>query len=167
MTKKLSFTHENLLAYIHYDPETGFFTRKIATSWTKVGDKCDCENIKGYLEFNVLGKLVRSHRLAFFYMTGEWPTLQIDHIDGNKKNNQWSNLREVDNKTNCENKRNKNKNNTSGYTGVVYKEKSNKYQAQIRVNGKMIYAGLHDTAELAYEAYLAAKIKYHKGYVNE
>lgn len=153
---------EELAKYISYDPETGVFTRLLASSHAKPGPIDNRINVKGYLEFWILGKLVRAHRLAFYIMTGKWPNHQIDHIDGDKTNNRWSNLRDVTNRTNCENKKTKNNNNTSGFLGVSARKGG--FEARIGVGGKLMYLGVYATGELAHAAYLEAKAKYHKGY---
>lgn len=158
-------TEEDLirvLQKIEYNPKTGVFIRKVDSSWAKAGDICGATNSKGYIEFNILGKLVRAHRLAFFIMTGRWPTLTIDHIDGDKKNNRWANLREVDNKTNCENKKSINRNNTSGFTGV--RAKNGGYEARIKSGGKLISLGVFGSTQQAHEMYMKNKVQLHKGY---
>lgn len=86
----------------------------------------------------------------------------VDHIDRNKLNNTLSNLRVVSKQVNEWN-RDRYENNTSGYTGVRFKRDNSKnpYQAIIKVNGKTLCLGSYPTPELAYIAYLEAKIKYH------
>ena len=62
--------------------------------------------------------------------------------------------------------RRKQKNNTSGYIGVVFDKRNNKYVAQYQLNGKMKYIGRYVTAEQASKAY-QEKIKEHfKEYAN-
>jgi hypothetical protein len=59
----------------------------------------------GYLRITVLGKSYYAHRLAWFYMNGEWPD-QIDHINGIKSDNRIENLRNVTVQQNNQNKLN-------------------------------------------------------------
>ena len=78
----------------------------------------------------------------------------IDHIDNNPTNNNVKNLRWATQKDNCANT-NKYKTNTSGFKGVSFYKKANKYAAHIRINGKKKYLGSFLTAEeasLAYDA---------------
>jgi hypothetical protein len=86
---------------------------------------------------------------------------EIDHIDGNRANNQRSNLRVA---THAENLRNrgKNRNNTSGFKGAFLQKLSGRYFAQICVDRRRIYLGTFNTPEEAHAAYMVAAHKYHK-----
>ena len=64
--------------------------------------------------------------------------LQVDHIDGNGLNNQRNNLRLCTAKENSHHLKRKS-NNTSGYTGVVWIKRINRWGARIETNGKQIY----------------------------
>ncbi len=87
----------------------------------------------------------------------------VDHINGNALDNRRCNLRFA---TASENSMNRSKTvlNTSGFKGV-YKDKS-RWLAKIGIGGKRIYLGTFDTPELAYAAYCAAALKYHKEFAN-
>lgn len=88
-------------------------------------------NSKGYLCGKFRGKYLSAHRAAFACMTGELPEQDVDHIDGQKENNSWSNLRLVSHSENCSN-RAMHKNNTSGEVGVSFDKKSQKWRAKIK-----------------------------------
>jgi AP2 domain/HNH endonuclease len=85
---------------------------------------------------------------------------QGDHISGNTLDNRRENLRIA---SQAENKRNtrKRSTNTSGFKGVYFHKGANKWLAQIVINRKWKYLGLHPTPELAYQAYCAASAEYH------
>ena len=78
--------------------------------------------------------------------------MQIDHIDRNGLNNQKSNLRIVTHQQNAFNR------NAKGY---IFRKDRQKFQAQIRLNGKLIYLGDFETELGAHAAYLEAKKIYH------
>ena len=87
-------THERLKELFSYNPNTGLFTRLVATAnRTYVGEIAGYQNTIGYTILRVDYKIYYAHRLAWFYMTGEWPSKHIDHIDGKKSNNCFANLR--------------------------------------------------------------------------
>ena len=64
----------------------------------------------------------------------------VDHIDRDPTNNHINNLRFVTKKENEYNKGIR-KDNTSGFRGVVYNERADKYQAEIRIYGKKKHLG--------------------------
>ena len=49
----------------------------------------------GYIHIEIDGADYLAQDLAFFYMRGRWPRWRVEHIDGDKTNNVWHNLREV------------------------------------------------------------------------
>jgi hypothetical protein len=153
-------TQVKLKELLNYDPETGIFNwiierpgvRKKRTGWL---DK------KGYLFIRIYGVLYCAHRLAWLYMTGEWPNGEIDHKDSNPPNNRWENLRDATHSVNQQNRRKASHNNKTGFIGVRPMRKS--FHAQMSLHGKSHYIGAFQTAELAYEAYLKAKRELHEG----
>ena len=79
--------------------------------------------------------------------------IQVDHIDGNKLNNQKNNLRVCDNRHNHFNM-SLYKTNTSGFKGVYWHRKAGKWVAQIYRDKKHYYLGCFDfllEAALAYD----------------
>jgi len=144
---------EWLREQLAYDPETGKFKWKVTKP--QRSDPIGCRRkTTGYLTIGVKyeGEAHRlfASRLAFALMEGRWPNI-MDHINGDKSDDRWCNLREV---TNAENMRNrpKNKNNKSGVTGVRWYKGSMKWRAEIRVEGKSLYLGSYDTKEEAIAA---------------
>ncbi len=157
---------EKLLARIKqlvsYDPLTGVFTRKVALSTrTNVGDIMGSRTLQGYLTFMVDRKVYRANRLAYFYMTGEWPKGVVDHVNEVKSDNRWSNLRDVTNLQNCQNVSKPRRNNATGYLGVHLHRKTNKFRALLTANGLRVDLGLFTDPEIAHQAYLQAKKIYH------
>jgi len=139
-------THKELLELVNYDPAIGIFTSKPGNKYSNqpVGARLGTlHKTKGYRYITILGQLFREHRLAFFYMTGSWPKYQIDHINNNKSDNRWENLRDVPAIINCRN-RPMFKNNTSGHRGVVWNKQCNKWQVICRSKGVQHYFGLFE-----------------------
>ncbi len=114
----------------------------------------------GYHHIHVGGALKAAHRLAWLWMTGEWPKEEIDHRNRQRADNRWSNLREATTAQNLQNK-NRYRNNTSGCPGVHWRPTVGKWQARIGVHGKRISLGHWATAEEAAAAYERAKPIYH------
>lgn len=154
-------TQSRLRELLHYDPETGFFTRALTTTGIrpKVGDVAGGVNCRGYWQIRIDGERYKAHRLAWLYMTGDWPKEQIDHINMDRSDNRFANLREATNIQNCANQR-RPVNNTSGLKGVCWNKRLSKWKSQIRVNGKLHHLGYFDTAEAAHESYIDAAKKY-------
>jgi hypothetical protein len=112
----------------------------------------------GYLQCRYHGKWWLVHRLAFLLMGEELPP-EVDHINHDKTDNRWSNLRPADSSINMRN-RPKFKNNTSGVTGVSWHKLSQKWVAQINVDGKRKHIGLDDTLLDAVAARMRAEKEY-------
>jgi len=148
----MSITQERLKEVLRYDPETGRFVR-LKNRYRKdlIGRDAGAFNkALNCFYIAVDGKRLRSHRVAWFYMTGSWPKHEIDHIDGNPANNVFSNLREADSSQNKANRR-INSNNSTGFKGVV--PDGGKFKAFIQFRGKKRYLGSYDTPQAAHLAY--------------
>lgn len=165
---RASLTIERLRSLVGYDPETGVFTRLVATGVHGI-HRAGVEIAKvrkrdGYLKVCVDSIKYEAGRLAWFYMTGAWPTGDVDHKDGNQQNNRWTNLRDVPHRTNIENRTRPNKNNRAGLLGVsIHPSKPGFFRAQITVEGRNKSLGTYESAELAHAAYVAAKRQFHEG----
>ena len=110
---------------------------------------------KGSVRVNCEGKTYGAHRIIWLLAYGTWPTLSIDHINGNPADNRLSNLREATHSENVWNSRRRSSN-SSGYKGVSFDKSSGKWQARIMRNYFRVHIGLFDSPQLAYEAYCAA-----------
>jgi hypothetical protein len=164
-------TQERLKEVAHYNPETGIFTRLKRTgnnNGCNVGKEMGHID-KGYKYVAIDFRRYPLHRLAWLYMTGDHPQGVVDHINGNKIDNRFCNLRDVPAKVNSQNYHAPQKNNKSGFLGVHYVSRPkvnnpyNPWRAAITENGKRMHLGYFATPELAHEAYLEAKRKYHQG----
>ena len=136
-------TQSTLKKFLHYDQYTGLFTRKIRTSQnTRVGDIAGWKDNYGYVNICLNGIRYKSHRLAFLYVNGKFPTHEVDHINHVPGDDRFCNLRQV---THAENQKNISlqKNNKSGITGVSWSKEYSTWQVRIKHNGKMLYARSH------------------------
>lgn len=143
-----------LRSIMHYDPETGIFTRACDRKRWKSGEVMGAI-AGGYLSINVDRTVYRAHRLAWTYMTGEQPPKYLDHADGNPLNNRWANIRRATQTQNMFNKTIQS-NNKSGYKGVYFSNRAAKFMAATKVNGKKVHLGSYATPEEAKAAYDAA-----------
>ena len=146
-------TQALLQELLHYNPYTGVFTwlerdrrhfesnhRWAAWNSMCAGKKAGSKNGRGYLSISIFKKLYKSHRLAFVYMTGEFPPEHTDHINRVTDDNRWVNLRAVSNSENQKNARLKS-NNTSGVNGVIWHKVEKKWRAVIALNRKGKHLG--------------------------
>lgn len=150
-------TQERLKQLLSYDPETGLWTRLITIGGEKAGSVVTNKNGNGYIHFSIDRAKYLGHRLAWLYMTGEWPVGEIDHKDRDRANNRWSNLREA---TKSQNRANGEvpASNILGVKGVYLLKRplTNPYRARIKVAGRYIHLGCFPTVEAASAAYAAA-----------
>ena len=157
----MKLTSEIAHELLYYDSDNGLlFWRLRADRWFKTpglaklwNDKhankeaFTTEFDKGYKRGFVLGKPYLAHRVAWLMQTGEWPE-QIDHVNGNRSDNRWGNLRSVSHAENCKNMK-LNKFNKSGKPGVELVGK--KWMAKITANGIVKLLGYFETFEEACE----------------
>lgn len=153
-----NLTQQRLMELLNYDPNTGIFTRKISLSnRTPIGSVAGSRNNSdGYLYILVDAIRYPAHSLAWLYCFGTLPSL-LDHKDTDRTNNRISNLRLANKSTNGAN-RGINKNNTTGYKGVIKHPKG--YIARIKVNRKCIHLGTFKDLIAAAKCYDQGAIKY-------
>ena len=155
-------TQARLKEVFDYDPVKGTFTRRLKQTGVKQGRVSGSRSNEGYLVTSVDSKLYRCHRLAWLYVTGAWPQGTIDHINGDRSDNRFHNLRDVTHQRNIENQRKAQRSNKS--TGVLGTWKNgNSFAARIAHNNSKIHLGTFKTLEEARAAYLAAKRALHAG----
>lgn len=156
-------TQARLRELLHYDPETGLFTR---LGGTKAGAVVGTNDGQGYIRFGIERRQYRLHRLAWLYMTGSFPVAgDIDHINRVRSDNRWANLRIASRSQNISNGK-KRTNNKSGYTGVYWCNRFHKWFAQIKLGGKHINLGGFRTPLDAAKAYDAAAVKLHGAFAS-
>lgn len=158
--KREKLTAERLRALLSYDPLTGVWTRNVARRGFAVGSKAGHVAVDGYLRLMIDGWHHRSARLAVLYMTGKWPPEVVDHMDRDKSNDRWDNLRLASRSRNQANTPTY-ANNKVGVKGVYHypNNKNYPYVAQIRHGGKTYHLGSFVGVEEAGHAYMVAAKK--------
>lgn len=143
-----------------YDKYSGVFTWRVDRGGkARAGCVAGTMGVGGYRQISLYNRLYSAHRLAFLHVTGSWPSGVVDHKDGNPSNNSWDNLRDTTQAENSRNSRGRT-NNTSGYTGVCWARREQKWFAQIKVDGKTKSLGRFDNIDDAVQARLEAERVY-------
>lgn len=158
-------TPEQIRQLVSYEPETGLlFWKPRDTSWfngklrptnvwnTRYAGKQALSYIStyGYYCGAVLNYQLLAHRVVWAWHYGEWPILEIDHINRNRLDNRIENLRDV---SHSENERNKSLSirSKTGETGV-YRTRSGRYSANYVSHLKKLQIGTYATIAEAAEA---------------
>jgi hypothetical protein len=158
--KEQDLTADQLRELVHYDPDTGEMRwLKPRSNRIKVGDLCGWTMSHGYRGVFIAGEYRLVHRLAWLYMTGEWPEYEVDHVNRDKSDNRWVNLRLASHTENSKNGPRRS-HNRSGLKGIT-EHRDGRWKAQIMLNRRQIYLGLFATKEDAHKAYCEASAKYH------
>lgn len=150
---------EDIRRLLAYEPDTGLLRWRVKTSNRRAVDDiagCKCKT-NGYVLVRVGGRLQRAHRLIWFMVHGEFPTLDIDHVNGDRADNRIVNLRLATRSENLQNMRR-----GRGESGLLgaYRHKT-RWTSAIQVDGASRYLGCFATAYEAHCAYLAAKCQLH------
>lgn len=136
---------------LQYDPNTGLWVWLKSPRGGWVGRPAGSLDAKGYWIIKIDGQSYKSSRLAYLYMIGEWPTEEMDHIDGKSWNDCWVNLRPASRTENNQNRQMR-QDNKSGVIGVFWNNARHKWQAQIG----QTYLGLYESYDEAVAARDAA-----------
>lgn len=147
-----SLTWERLTQLFWYDPETGHFTRLVTVSNAVAGSLAGSAGPDGYRRINIDRGHYRANVLAWFYMTGEWPAGEIDHVNTVTGDDRWTNLRLATHRENAANAKRR-RDNTSGIKGVRLLR--GKWQVRIGKGGSN-YIGTYDSLTDAAAAYATA-----------
>lgn len=171
MAKRQLPSPELLRQLLAYDPETGrlrwrersddFFSTgyRNARAWNALHagspalDKVDQYGYRGGM---VLGVRVSAHRAIWAIVTNRWPAHQIDHVNGDRADNRFANLRDVTNEMNARNKK-RHRFNSSGHNGVSWDKGCQKWRVHIGLGGKIKYIGVYPRIEDAVAARAAAE----------
>ena len=160
-------TQSKLKEVLWYNYETGHFTWIKHSQAKRIGTRAGDLNESNYRYIMIAGKKHKEHRLVWLYHYDSFPVddLVIDHIDADRSNNTFWNLRLC---TPEQNKLNVGRScrNTSGYKGVSYNKPTGKWKAKIQCDGVDHYLGLYETPEQAHKAYVKLGKELHGEFFN-
>lgn len=162
MRKTPEIAPSRLAEIVDYNPATGLLVWKARPREHFVNDKAFGRwatvmvgapafaqlDRAGYLAGQLAKQTYRAHRVAWAMGHGEWPKGQIDHINGDRRDNRLNNLRLVNNQENMKNAKMPTTN-SSGYVGVYWFEPRKRWRAAIGLSGKVKTIGYFDTKEEA------------------
>lgn len=154
---------EVLRAKFEYEPETGALRWKTVSPFfrkAKAGDLAGSISPQGYQKVRVGGYYYLSHRIIWKMVTGQEPEDQIDHMDNDRLNNRWDNLRPASNSQNVQNARLRS-DNKSGIKGVCWEPSHKAWKVYISVEGKQRVLGRFKSIDAAKQIRLAAAEKLH------
>lgn len=164
-----------LLKLLRYEPETGkLYWRERTPDMFEAArpeEICAAFNTRyarreagthidsyGYLQCKAGPHVHLVHRIIWKMVTGESPN-EIDHINGCRADNRWSNLRSTSHQENSRNKAIEGRN-SSGIMGVSFRIESGTWRSRIKVNGRDIWLGSFPTKEAAARTRKAAERRY-------
>jgi hypothetical protein len=152
-------TAEHLRELLNYDPATGVFIWKERRKGVRVGAVAGSIYSTGYRAIKIDQRHYLAHRLAWLYVRGEWPIVDIDHINRQRADNRITNLRPA---TRSQNQANVPiwRTSSSGYRGVT-RRRSGRWGAGINAHGRRIELGTFGTPEEASAAYRAAAVAHY------
>ena len=167
LEKEREITFGDVASLLSYDPETGTFVRLGRRRRPSSNGAVGALSRFGYLEIRLLisGKSTkfRAHRLAWLLANGSWPKQTIDHINGNRSDNRFANLREA---TIAENNCNRPvaSHSLTGVKGVTWDKSRGLWMARLNRGGKFINLGRFKDVESAKAAYAFAAVAAHKDF---
>lgn len=148
----MSLTQDRLKELLSYDAATGQFTWNVSLRgrFAKAGAVAGGPHSEGYIWVGIDGQKHLAHRLAWLYMTGAFPSDDVDHINGCRTDNRFANLRAATRAENLQNS--KKKSGTLSQFKGVSKHKD-RWHAQIFCKGVRTSLKYHDTEVAAAKAY--------------
>tara|TARA_R110000868_G_scaffold346134_1_gene607167 strand:- start:91 stop:630 length:540 start_codon:yes stop_codon:yes gene_type:complete len=156
-----------LKTYLKYFPETGDFMWLGNARKDKKFTEAGCVTEQGYIKITIKRKGYKAHRLAWLYVYGYLPNGPIDHINNVRIDNRICNLRVVSTQDNVRNSVVRKAKKSGLLKGVTYyKQKSDKFVAQIRFEGRQRKLGVFDSELEAHTIYCQEAKKHFGEFAN-
>ncbi len=156
--KARQMTQERLKEVLRYNPDTGIFKWRHSGPGIPPSRKAGTI-ANGYRQIEIDYKLFRASRLAWLYMTGEWPKILVDHKNRIRSDDRWRNLRAANHQQNARNMK-PGKRNKSGRVGVAIGKKPDTWAAHITIDSKTLQLGCYECKADAIEARCKAEKHY-------
>jgi Demerecviridae HNH endonuclease len=149
--------HKTLVSLLDYDLDAGQFHWRVNRQRARKGGVAGGINPRdSYWYIKIEGRSYSAHRLAWFYVTGDFPAFDLDHKNTIKHDNRFENLRPATDSLNGAN-RERQCNNKSGFKGVH--PRAGRWCAQITYAKKYYFLGIFDDPAVAHAAYVEAAQK--------
>jgi hypothetical protein len=155
----MSINFVQLRRVLHYNPTTGVFVWRVAIGGKAKAGKVAGGNHSTYWGIQIGKRTYLAHRLAWLYMTGDWPDEDIDHRNRIRTDNRWENIREATPKQNAENLTVR-PTLVSGCCGVNLDARTGLWKARITHEGLTRHLGYHQNLHDAVRARKTAEQKY-------
>lgn len=150
-----NLTQDELRRRFNYDPETGLLSNRVP----RCGGREGAINLSPrYAQVFVGGAYLSAHRVIWCWQTGQWPEWEVDHIDGNSRNNRWSNLRLATPQQNTRWARSPKS--ATGLRGITKRGKGFCVRIGRGARGNRVYIGTFPTLTEALRARRAAEATY-------
>jgi hypothetical protein len=154
----------DVMRLLSYCPISGEFRWAAHYGGHSPGDVAGWSHSNGYLVVSIFGVKAYAHRLSFAFQTGSFPAGVVDHINGDRKDNRISNLRDVSHRVNAENRISPiNQHSASGLLGVHWSSQKGRWSAQIKSFGRKKHLGFFDDKQEAQRVYIESKRALHEG----
>ena len=149
---------EDILDIFNYNINTGIFTWKKSRRGVAKGVVAGTLRQDGYVHLCIGEERHFAHRVVYLLMEGYMPE-QVDHINGNRSDNRWENLRACTPSENSQNRRITNS--KSGFKNVNWHEQTKKWRVQVMIDGKSRSFGLYSNIEDAKRVAIIARKEIH------
>lgn len=160
-----TLTIERVRELLDYSVVTGRFYWRTGRRGVRAGSRVGTLKPVGYEQVCVDRVVIESHRLAWFWVTGEWPPADVDHQNGAKACNGFHNLRPA---TKSQNACNTGPRSTSqsGFKGVSYNQKDKAWWVRVQHEGKIHIKTCFSTALEAHQWACEKREELHGSFAN-